>query len=137
MSSKISRRHFLRNVAATTTGVAVSSSLFAAQSIFSNNAENILEVLSRGVKKYKYRPSNRTIWAVMGKAREIEYLIYPRIYCSCFNFYKQVLQFNKKKLVYCKHILAQILSDILKNYQEIELDDTNFSKRIKELKLKL
>lgn len=106
-------------------------------SIFSNNAENILEVLSRGFKKYKYISSNRTIWAVMGKAREIEYLIYPRIYCSCLNFYKQVLQFNKKKLVYCKHILAQILSDILKNYQEIELDDNNFSKRIKELKLKL
>ena len=106
-------------------------------SIFSNNAVSILEVLSRGFKKYKYISSNRTIWAVMGKAREIEYLIYPRIYCSCLNFYKQVLQFNKKKLVYCKHILAQILSDILKNYQEIELDDNNFSKRIKELKLKL
>ena len=106
-------------------------------SIFSNNAVSILEVLSRGFKKYKYISSNRTIWAVMGKAREIEYLIYPRIYCSCLNFYKRVLQFNKKKLVYCKHILAQILSDILKNYQEIELDDNNFSKRIKELKLKL
>jgi len=106
-------------------------------SIFSDKSANILEVLSRGFKKYIYVPSNRTIWAVMGKAREIEYLIYPRVYCSCYNFYKQILQYEKDKLVYCKHILAQVLSDGLKNYQEIEINDSDFSNRIKELKSKL
>ena len=73
----------------------------------------------------------------MGKAREVEYLIYPRVYCSCYNFYKQILQYEKDKLVYCKHILAQVLSDGLKNYQEIEINDSDFSNRIKELKSKL
>ena len=106
-------------------------------SIFSDKASNILEVLSRGFKKYVYIPSNRTVWAVMGKAREIEYLIYPRTYCSCYNFYNQILQDKKDKIVFCKHILAQILSDGLNNYQKIELDDSEFNTRIKDLKLKL
>lgn len=102
------------------------------ESIFPNKTNNALEVIKRGIKKNVYKPSNRTVWTAMGE--NDEYLIYPKLYCSCHDFYKNVV--IKKKRIFCKHLLAQTICEALNNYQECEIKDTKFSNFVQELKLK-
>ncbi|MFX1337584.1 MAG: hypothetical protein ACFFDK_03155 [Promethearchaeota archaeon] len=101
------------------------------ESIYPNKSSEILQALKRGVTKYIFKPSNRIMWTAIGE--NDEYLIYPKIYCSCIDFYKRVVV--KRKKVVCKHLIAQTLSDALNNFKEKELDDMNFTAFIKELKL--
>ena len=75
----------------------------------------------------------RIVWAAMGENQE--HLIYPRLYCSCQDFYKHVV--IKKKRKYCKHILAQIISVALNRFEVITLEDSQFKEFVKELKLKI
>ena len=77
------------------------------EEIFPNKSKKVLEVINRGVSKYCYKPSNRTVWITIGE--ECEHLIYPKIYCSCQDFYKNVVV--KKKRTFCKHILGQIICE--------------------------
>ncbi|MHA1488857.1 MAG: hypothetical protein ACTSRI_04290 [Promethearchaeota archaeon] len=101
------------------------------EDIFPKKSVKIIEAINRGITKITYKPSNRVIWIAMGK--NDEYLIYPKLYCSCIDFYKKVL--NGKKDA-CKHIIAQIICEALNKYQEIELEDHKFRNIIKDLKLK-
>jgi predicted nucleic acid-binding Zn finger protein len=101
--------------------------------IFPDKSANVLEVLKRGIIKYIYMPSKRIVWAAKGENQE--HLIYPRLYCSCQDFYKHVV--IKKKRNHCKHILAQIISEALKKFEVITLEDSEFKDFIKELKLKI
>ncbi len=98
-----------------------------------NISGRVLETIKRGISKYIYKPSNRIVWVAMGK--NDEYLIYPKTFCSCHNFYNQILNQKEKNMVVCKHILAQIICEALNEYKEIELDDSNFSELVKDLKL--
>ncbi|TFG25258.1 MAG: hypothetical protein EU529_01650 [Promethearchaeota archaeon] len=102
------------------------------ETIFPNKSQDALEVIKRGIKKNIYKPSNRTVWTAMGE--NDEYLIYPKLYCSCQDFYKNVVV--KKKRIFCKHLLAQTICEALNNYHEIEIKDIEFKKFIQELKLK-
>jgi predicted nucleic acid-binding Zn finger protein len=102
------------------------------EKLFPTKSITILEVVNRGMAKYIYKPSHRIVWTVMG--REKEHLIYPKLYCSCIDFYKEVVLNRNKQ--YCKHIIAQVICETLKNYREIELDDVEFKNRIKDLNLK-
>ncbi|GAH27786.1 unnamed protein product, partial [marine sediment metagenome] len=54
-----------------------------------NKADKVLDVIKKGITKYTYKPSNRVVWLALGENRE--YLIYPKLYCSCLNFYKEVV----------------------------------------------
>ncbi len=101
--------------------------------IFPGKSTNVLDVLKRGIIKYIYKPSNRIVWAAKGENQE--HMIYPKLYCSCQDFYKSVV--IKKKRHFCKHILAQIISDALNTYEEVILDDKRFKEFVKELKLKI
>ncbi|MFX1356611.1 MAG: SWIM zinc finger family protein [Promethearchaeota archaeon] len=100
-------------------------------SIFSNKAERVLEVMEKGITKYIYKPSNRVIWTAMGE--NCEHIIYPKLFCSCRDFYKNVV--IKRKRDYCKHILAQIISEALNDYKTLELNDQEFTKLIDDLEL--
>jgi predicted nucleic acid-binding Zn finger protein len=99
---------------------------------FPSSSEKVLESLKRGIKKYIFKPSNRIFWTAMGEKNE--YLIYPRLYCSCKYFYLRVV--IEKERGFCKHILAHIISEALSNYQIIELNDSEFKRILKVIKLK-
>ncbi|MFW9900803.1 MAG: hypothetical protein ACFFDY_05895 [Candidatus Thorarchaeota archaeon] len=101
--------------------------------IYPNKSTSVIEVLKRGIIKYTYKPSNRTVWTAQGENQE--HLIYPKLYCSCQDFYKNVV--IKKKRIFCKHILAQVISEALNQFKIITLDDNKFKELISELKLKI
>ena len=94
--------------------------------------EKVLESFSRGVIKNIYKPSDRISWIVKGG--EDKHLVYPKLYCSCQEFYKNVV-INRKRN-YCKHIIAQILSEALGEYNINELEDKQYYIMIKELESK-
>jgi len=102
------------------------------ESIFPNKTNDALEVIKRGIKKNIYKPSNRIVWTAMGKNKE--YLIYPKLYCSCQDFYKNVV--IKRKRSFCKHLLAQTICEALNNYEGCEINDSEFKDFIQEVKLK-
>ncbi len=101
------------------------------ETFFPNKSASVIEVLKRGITKYRYHPSNRIVWVVKGEHQE--YMIYPKSYCSCQDFYKNVV--IKRKRDFCKHILAQIISEALHSYKDVKLEDNKFEELIKNLKL--
>jgi len=103
------------------------------ETIFPDKSTKVIEVLKRGIKKYIYNPSNRIVWVAQGENQE--HLIYPKLYCSCQDFYKNVVV--KKKRKFCKHILAQIISEALNEFTAVTLDDHQFKELVRDLKLKI
>ncbi|MFW9781900.1 MAG: hypothetical protein ACFFFB_06410 [Candidatus Heimdallarchaeota archaeon] len=101
--------------------------------IFPGKSPDVIEVIKRGITKYVYKPSNRIVWTAMGSNQE--HLIYPRLYCSCQDFYKSVVIQNKRN--FCKHLLAQVISEGFKEFKEVSLEDSKFKDIIKDLKLSL
>jgi predicted nucleic acid-binding Zn finger protein len=94
---------------------------------------DVVESIKRGIIKYIYKPSNRIVWAAQGENQE--HMIYPKLYCSCQDFYKNVV--IKKKREFCKHLVAQVLSEALENFETRSLKDDNFKELIKDLKLNI
>ncbi len=101
--------------------------------IYPNKSTSVIEVLKRGITKYTYKPSNRIVWTAQGENQE--HLIYPKLFCSCQDFYKNVV--IKKKRIFCKHILAQIISEALNQFKTVALDDNRFKELVRELKLRI
>ena len=101
--------------------------------IFPDKSSNVMETLKRGITKYTYKPSNRVVWTAMG--RNQEHLIYPKLFCSCQDHYKNVVVNRKRE--FCKHIIAQIISEALHNYKVTNLGDKEFKELVSELKLKI
>lgn len=76
-------------------------------------------VTENRIKKYVFKPSNRTLWIAIGQ--NAEYLIYSNAgYCSCSDFYFRVLD-NEK--AYCYHLLAQKIAETLNHYDLVEEED--------------
>jgi predicted nucleic acid-binding Zn finger protein len=103
------------------------------ETIFPDKSKDVLEVLKRGIIRYTYTPSNRIVWAARGENQE--YLIYPKLYCSCQDFYKNVV--IKRTRDFCKHILAQIISEALNKFEQVTLKDTEFKQLTSDLKLNI
>jgi predicted nucleic acid-binding Zn finger protein len=61
------------------------------------------------------------------------YLLYPKTFCSCQDFYKNVI-INKKR-IFCKHIIAQIIVEALGNYSVLELEDNDFKELVEDLRV--
>jgi len=100
--------------------------------IFPNKADKVLAVIKKGITKYTYKPSNRVIWLALGENRE--YLIYPKLYCSCLNFYKEVV--INQSIGYCKHLITQVICEALNKYKKVELKDKEFEDLINNLESK-
>lgn len=100
--------------------------------IFPNKADKVLDVLKKGITKYTYKPSNRVIWLALGENRE--YLIYPKLYCSCLNFYKEVV--INQSIGYCKHLITQVICEALNKYKKVELKDKEFEDLINNIESK-
>ena len=97
-----------------------------------NKSERIFDVIRKGITKFIYKPSNRIVWVALGE--NCEHIIYPKLYCSCQDFYKNVVV--KRKQNFCKHILAQVICEELNNFHLFELEDVEFKNLISDLKLK-
>ncbi|MFW9825176.1 MAG: hypothetical protein ACFFE4_19700 [Candidatus Thorarchaeota archaeon] len=103
------------------------------ESIFPDKSSDVIETLERGITKYTYKPSNRIVWSAMGANQE--HLIYPRLFCSCQDFYKNVVVNRNRDL--CKHLVAQVISEALNDFKETTLPDEKFKEFVSELKLKI
>ena len=103
------------------------------ETIYPEKIPDILEIVKRDITKYIYKPSNRVIWTVIGE--NDEYFIYPKIYCSCIDFYKRVI--IEKKRQFCKHIIAQIIGEALNKYKIVENDDKDFKESLREVNLEI
>lgn len=88
--------------------------------VFGNRFPNAWRLVTENrIKKYVFKPSNRTLWIAIGQ--NAEYLIYSNAgYCSCSDFYFRILD-NEK--AYCYHVLAQMLAEALNFFDLIEEDD--------------
>jgi predicted nucleic acid-binding Zn finger protein len=88
--------------------------------VFGNRFDKAWKLVTENrIKKYVFKPSNRTLWIAIGQ--NAEYLIYSNAgYCSCSDFYFRVLD-NEK--AYCYHVLAQRLAETLEFYDLIEEED--------------
>jgi predicted nucleic acid-binding Zn finger protein len=76
-------------------------------------------VTENRIKKYVFKPSNRSLWVAIGQ--NAEYLIYSHAgYCSCSDFYFRVLD---NEQAYCYHLLAQKLAEALNHFDLVEEED--------------
>jgi predicted nucleic acid-binding Zn finger protein len=82
------------------------------------------------VKKYVFRPSDKTIWIVVGKKRD--YLIMPQAeFCTCDDFYFRVLD---RRVHLCYHLIAQKIANSLGWYEAIEEHDELYDSLMAEWK---
>jgi len=86
-------------------------------------------VNGRGLKKYIFVPSGVERWIVRGRKRN--YVVLPGIFCQCEDFYISVVIKKKKQI--CYHLLAQMIAEETKKYEEIKLKDECYSKVLHKL----
>jgi predicted nucleic acid-binding Zn finger protein len=99
--------------------------------LFGQRFTKALEALKENrVKKYVFKPSNRTVWIVIG--RERDYLIMPEAeFCMCDDFYFRVLD---RKIHLCYHLIAQKIARNLDWYETIEENDELYESLMNEWK---
>jgi predicted nucleic acid-binding Zn finger protein len=99
--------------------------------LFGQRFTKALEALKENrVKKYVFKPSNRTVWIVVG--RERDYLIMPEAeFCTCDDFYFRVLD---KKIHLCYHLIAQKIARNLCWYEVIDENDELYQSLMNEWK---
>jgi len=101
-------------------------------STFPDKVDKVIKVIKRGITKYTFNPSRRVVWIALGE--NDEYLLYPKLYCSCQDFYKAVV--IQRRRSFCKHLLAQVICEYLPDFRESELEDDEFNEFIDDLDLK-
>ena len=95
------------------------------EELFGERFHQALSSIEKGaVKRYKFKPSGRTIWEVRGKTSS--YQIMTRTYfCNCDDYYFRVMS-SKKQL--CYHIIAQKIAFALGKFENEERSDRDYSK---------
>ena len=99
--------------------------------LFGQRFTKALEALKENrVKKYAFKPSNRTVWIVVG--RERDYLIMPEAeFCTCDDFYFRVLD---RKVHLCYHLIAQKIARNLGWFESFEENDELYASLMDEWK---
>jgi len=92
---------------------------------FGDRFKNALQLVNRRkVRRFRFKPSERVIWAVEG--RKGVYQVIPETnFCNCDDYYFRVMD-GKRAL--CYHIIAQRISSALKKYQTSDLRDRQYSR---------
>jgi len=92
---------------------------------FADRFKNALELVEkRKVKRFRFRPSGRVIWAVKG--RKGVYQVIPETnFCNCDDYYFRVMD-GKRAL--CYHIIAQKIASALGRFETSELKDTQYAR---------
>ena len=88
-------------------------------------------VAENRVKQYRFIPSQRIRWIVVG--RERDYLIIPDHYCSCQDFYIKVV--IQRETQFCYHLLAKIIAESLDLYITIDIEDDRYFSLMQDWKL--
>jgi len=82
-----------------------------------------LELVENGkVKKYVFNPSGIERWTVEGRSGV--YLVIPRMFCQCNDFYISVVM--KGRVDACYHLIAQFIAEADNNYVEEILSDGEY-----------
>lgn len=99
--------------------------------LFGQRFTKALEALKENrVKKYAFKPSNRTVWIVVG--RERDYLIMPEAeFCTCDDFYFRVLD---REIHLCYHLIAQKIARNLGWFESFEENDELYASLMDEWK---
>ena len=99
--------------------------------LFGQRFTKALEALKENrIKKYAFKPSNRTVWIVIG--RERDYLIMPEAeFCNCDDFYFRVLD---RKIHLCYHLIAQKIARNLGWFETLEENDELYQSLMNEWK---
>ncbi len=84
--------------------------------------------LSRKVKKYVFRPSGRVVWVVTGESRD--YIVFPDFYCSCKDFYLNVVVRGKTDA--CYHLIARKFAEHFNLFELFILRDEEYRGFIEE-----
>lgn len=112
------------------TGALTIESIDRLSKVFSVPQISKVKEIMNEIVKVVFKPSNRQIWMKLGTDKD--YIIYPRVYCSCMDFFLQGI--IKKRIYYCKHLIAQgIVEELTKtNPNEIEMieKDENFREKV-------
>ena len=82
-----------------------------------------------GCQQKIIKTNGKILWIAKGK--ELNHLVYPKIFCSCQDFYKNVV--IKQKKPFCKHILAQVIVEALNDYQTDYCEEKELDYLLKEL----
>lgn len=77
-------------------------------------------VEEKKVDKYQFKPSDSITWVVKGRARQ--YMVIPKIYCTCRSFYQEVVISRESNM--CYHLLAQQIAEIRNQYEIVDSTDT-------------
>ncbi len=80
-------------------------------------------VEENNVNKYQFKPSDSITWIVKGRARQ--YMVIPKIYCTCRSFYQEVVIARESSM--CYHLLAQQIAEIRDQY--VTIDSTDSARR--------
>ena len=72
------------------------------------------------VEKYQFKPSDTITWIVKGRARQ--YLVIPKVYCTCRSFYQEVVISRESNM--CYHLLAQQIAELRDQYELVDSTDT-------------
>jgi len=102
-------------------GKITGSHLARLSEIFGQRFNKAWKALLEGrVKRYRFKPSGRVVWIVVGKKRD--YLVMPNAdFCTCDDFYYRVMD-GMAHL--CYHLIAQKIAESLGWYDKItELDE--------------
>ena len=72
------------------------------------------------VEKYQFNPSDTITWIVKGRTRQ--YLVIPKVYCTCRSFYQEVVISRESNM--CYHLLAQQIAELRDQYELVDSTDT-------------
>lgn len=85
-------------------------------------------VNSRRVRKIVFVPSKIERWIVIGV--QANYLIIPRTYCQCDDFYLSVVIRGSSDA--CYHLIAQTIAEALNMYEQQTLSDGHYMEFMRE-----
>ena len=92
---------------------------------FGDRFKNALELVDkRKVKRFRFKPSGRIVWAVKGR-KEVYQVIPETNFCNCNDYYFRVMD-GKRAL--CYHIIAQRIASALGRFENSDLRDTQYAK---------
>jgi predicted nucleic acid-binding Zn finger protein len=88
---------------------------------FGERADKALALVrEKKVKKCVFKPSCVARWIVTGKEGKDHLVLPSSNYCSCEDFFFQVLA---SKVPACSHIIARRLGEALNSYEVVEQDE--------------
>jgi predicted nucleic acid-binding Zn finger protein len=96
----------------------------AMQELFGDRFTNGWELaVSKKVRRYRFAPSGRVVWAVQG--RKSEYQVMPDIpFCYCDDYYFRVMD---RKRGLCYHLIAQRIAAALHQFEDVAKRDSQYS----------